>query len=236
MPYITSPNLLNMKVVAKLAANGLYRTTKSFTLAKFLSTQMCRLPIFGRYRKLKSLLFKQLLLKRLRQIRSISQQHSAIISGQFRQHFDVVNIGRGQFECLNHPQRIDFGMQSKSVKSLITNLFSIGGDTFEEPGESGSGKSTRRYRKAVNYLDNIFVFVGNVLKKTLLYCPQIGCMSGESNSAGKIWKVVSVEVPEESEDVFISVKTKDFADDFHCKYFAVSQLRQRFSGRPAGPV
>jgi hypothetical protein len=131
---------------------------------------------------------------------------------------------------LNHPQRIDFGMQSKSVKSLITNLFSIGGETFEEFGKSGSGKSAHRYRKAVDHLDNIFEFVGNVLEKTLLYCPQIGCMPGESNSAGKIWKIVSVEIPEESEDIFIGVKTKDFADYFHCKNFAVDHLRHWPSG------
>jgi hypothetical protein len=224
MPNITSPNLLYIKVMAKLAANSFYRATKPFTLAKLLATQVRRLSILCRYRKLKSLPFKQLSLKRLGQIRSISQQYSAIISGQFRQHFNVVNVGRGQFECLNHPQRIDFGMQSKSVKSLITNLFSIGGDTPEEPGKSGSGKSARRYGKAVDYLDNIFEFVGDMLEKTLLYCPQIGCMSGETNSAGKIWKVVSVEIPEESEDVFISVKTKYFSNDFHCKYFAISQF------------
>jgi len=121
-------------------------------------------------------------------------------------------------------------MQSKSVKSLITHLLSIGGETSKKPGKSGSGKSTCRYGKAVDYLDNIFEFVGNVLKKTLLYCPQVGCMSGESNSAGKIWKVVSVEIPEESEDIFIGIKTKDFADDFHCKYFTVSHLRHWPSG------
>jgi len=121
-------------------------------------------------------------------------------------------------------------MQSKSVKSLIANLFSISGDTFKKPGKSGPGKSAHRYRKAVDYLDNIFEFIGNVLEKTLLYYPQIGCMSDESNSAGKIWKVMSVEVPEESENILIGVKTKDFADDFHCKYFAVSQLRHWPSG------
>jgi hypothetical protein len=235
MPNITSPNLLNMKIMTELTANGLYRATKPFTFAKFLTTQVRRLPILGRYRKLKSLLFKQLLFKRFGQIRPISQQHSAVIYGQFRQHFDVVNVGRGQFECLNHPQRIDFGVQSKSVKCLIANLFSIGRNTFEKLGKPGPGKSARRYREAVDYLDNIFEFASNVPEKSLFYYPQVGCLSGESNPTGELWEIVSVEIPEESKDVFIRVKTKDFADNFHRKYFTVSHLRKRPSG-PEGSV
>jgi hypothetical protein len=230
MPNITSPNLLNMKIMAKLAANGLYRATKTFPFAKFRTPQMRWLAILGWYRNLKSLLFKQLLFKRLGQIRPISQQHSAVIYGQFRQHFDVVNVGRGQFECLNHPQRIDFGMQSKSVKCLIANLFPIGGNTFEKLGKPGPSKSARRYRKAIDYLDNILEFVGNVSEKALFHYPQVGCMSGESNPAGELWEIVRVEIPEESKDVFICVKTKDFAYNFHRKYFTVSHLRQRSSG------
>jgi hypothetical protein len=230
MPNITGPNLLYIKVMAKLASNSFYRSAKPFTLAKFLSTQMCRLSILCRDRKLKSLPLKQLLFKWCRQICSVGKQHSAIISGQFRKHFNIMNIGRGQFKCLNHPQRIDFGVQSKSVKSLVANLFSIGGKTFEEPAKSGSGKSTGWYGKAIDYLDSIFEFVCNVLKKTLFDFPQISSMSGEADSARKVGKVVAVEIPEESEDVFISVKTEDFADYFHCKYLAISHLRHRPSG------
>ena len=55
-------------------------------------------------------------------------------------------------------------------------------------------------------------------------------MSYEADSVSQGWKIVVVEILEESEDVFVGVKTGYFADNFYCKYFTVSQLRQRSSG------
>ena len=34
----------------------------------------------------------------------------------------------------------------------------------------------------------------------------------------------------EPEDIFVRVKAADFSHDFHCKYFAISQLRHWSSG------
>ena len=59
-----------------------------------------------------------------------------------------------------------------------------------------SGKSARRYSKAVDCLDRILEFAGNMFEKTLLCCPQINGMSDESDSSGKVRKVVAVEIPE----------------------------------------
>ena len=55
-------------------------------------------------------------------------------------------------------------------------------------------------------------------------------MSYEADSVSQGGKIVMVVTVKESEDFFVGVKTGYFADNFHCKYFTVSQLRQRSSG------
>jgi hypothetical protein len=219
-----------MKVMAKLTTNRLDTATQPFAFSKLLASKLCRLAVFGRYRKLKSLFGKQLLLKRLRQIRPVSQQNSAVISSQLRQHFDVVNIGRGQFECLKHTQRVDFCVQPKSIKSLIANLFSISGNASKKPAESGPGEAADRDRKAVDHGNSICESLSNMLKKPFLNKPEVGCMSREINPVSQSGKVVVVESLEESKDVFISVESEDFADNFYGKYFTVSHLRKQSSG------
>jgi hypothetical protein len=135
MPQVTSPNLFNVKAMGKLTTNRLDTATQMFTFPELTGSKLCRLAVLGRYRKLKSLFAKQLLFKRLGQIRPVSQQRSAVISDQLRQHFNVVNIGRGQLKCLKHTQRIDFCIQPKSVKSLIANFFSTGGNASKKPAK-----------------------------------------------------------------------------------------------------
>lgn len=68
MPKITSPNLLDMKVVGKLTADRLNQTGNLFAFSRLLRFQWCRFTIFGWHRKLKSLSLKKLLTKWLGQI------------------------------------------------------------------------------------------------------------------------------------------------------------------------
>ena len=230
MPQVTSPNLLYMKVMCKLATHRFDGTSKSFTFAKLFTAKRARLSVLRGYRKLKSLFSKKLLFDRLRNIGSISQRYAAVTSDKFIQHSQVVNIGWGHFKCLNHTQRVDLDMESKTIKSLVAKLFAIGGDTSKKLAEPGPGEPTDRNRKAVNDGNDIFELFCDMVKKSFLNKPKICCVSDEVDSVSQGRKVVLVEIPEKSEDVFIGVKPEDFADDFHCKHFTISQLRQRPSG------
>jgi len=230
MPQITCPDLFKMEVVDKLAADRFHRTTKTFAPTKLSLLKFCWLAVLGWHRELKSLLLKQLSFERFRQIRSICQQHPFVSFGQFREHSNVVYVGSGQLERLNHSERVDLHVQSKAIKGLIPKLFAICCDTLEKLTESGSGKPAGRDRKAVDHGNYILESPSDVLEKALFDKPQVGCMTDETYSAGQPGEVMGVKIPEKTKDVFVGVKTEDFADDFHCKYFTVSDLRLWTSG------
>ena len=224
MPQVTSPDLLYIKIMRQLAAYTFDRATESFAFTKLIRRKLCRLAIFRWHRKLKSLLFKKLPMKRLRQVSSITQQYAYITFGQFSKHTNVVNICGGQIECLNHTQRVDFDVQAKSIKGLISKLFAVSCNAFEELAEPRSGKSTDMDREAIYNGNDISKSLCYVFDESFLNLPEICRVAGETNSTGELREVVSVEVPKESEDVFVGVETKNFADDFHGKYFAISHL------------
>jgi hypothetical protein len=115
-------------------------------------------------------------------------------------------------------------MEPKAIKGLITKLFAICCDTFEKPTEPGSGKPAGRYRKAVDHRNDVFEFLSYVFEETLFDQPQVGSMTDETDSTGESGEVVPVKIFEETEDVFVSVESEDFADNFYCKYFTVSHL------------
>jgi len=121
-------------------------------------------------------------------------------------------------------------MQAETVKSLIAKFLAICGKTLEKFAKPCSGKSAYRHRKTVKHEDNICESFSDVIKEPLFYPPQIGSMSDEIGPAGEVRKVMSVEILEEIEDFFVGVEAEDFADNFDCKYFTISQLRERASG------
>lgn len=229
MPHVTSPDLLDMEIVRQLTADGFDRATKPFAFAQLIRRQWRRLAIFCRYRKLKSLLFKKLLMKGLREIPAISQEHVVVAFGQFRGHANVVHIGGGQIERLDHAERADFDMQAKSINGLITQLFVIMGYPFDELAEPGSGKSTDRDRKAIDHGHDIPKSPYDVFKESLLDLPEVSRVTDKTDSAGERGEVVPVKVFEESEDIFVRVKIQHFAHDFQRKDFTVRHLWRRTS-------
>ena len=225
MPEVTCPDLLDMQVMAELTADRFNRSTKAFSLGKLFAGKWCRLSIFGWHRQLKRLVSKKFLSQRLRQIGPICQQHSAVSFGQLGQHLNIVDVGRCHLECLNHPQRVDLGVQSKTVESLISKLFAVGRDPLEELAEPCSGESAGRYWKAVNDRNSIFEFPGDAFEKALFDEPEVCSLADEGDSTGQTGEVVTVEISEKAKDISIGIEAEDFADDFHGKHFTVCHLR-----------
>jgi len=224
MPQVTSPDLLHMKIIDKLIANCLDQTANPFTKPQLLWTQLRRLSILGRHRKLKSLMLKKLLLQRLRKISSIGQKQTSVTFGQFLNHTDVMDVGGGKVKGLNHADRVNLHMEPKTIKGLIAKLFAIVGYALKEFRASGSGEPANSHREAVKYKDGVSQSFGDVFEQPLLDRPELCRLPSESNSATELWEVMPVKPFEESKDIFVGIEAEDFADDFHCKYFTVSHL------------
>jgi hypothetical protein len=126
-------------------------------------------------------------------------------------------------------------MKPKAVKSLIARLFAVACYAFEKFGVSGSGKPAYRYRKAVNNSNCITKSSGYVFKQTQLDCPDVSGLTDKTYTRGKLWKVVFVGSFKKLKDFFVGLQAKKFADNFHRKYFTVSQLWQ-WSSLPEGSV
>ena len=229
MPQITCPNLLDMDMVTKLTTDRFYEAPNAFTDSQLPSIKVGRTAILGWNRKLKCLLLKKLLLERLGQIRSVGQQQAAVTGGQLAHHMQVMDVGRGQIERLNHTDGADLEMQPKAIKSLATKLFTVGRNASKKLAAAGSGKSTDRYRQAVQHRDRISEIPGNMFKKSLFKRPQIRGLPHETDPTTEIGKVVVVESLEEFKDGLIGVQTEDFPDDFHGNHFAISHLWRRTS-------
>ena len=224
MPNITSPDLFNIKALRELATNRLNQPANPLAKLQLLDIKLSGPAVLGRHRELKSLSLEKFLFKRLRQISPVSQKQTAITTAQFSNHLDIMNIGWGEIKGLNHTDRVNLYMELKAVKSLITQFFAVACYAFEEFGISGSSEAAYWYGKAVNNSNCITKSTGYVFKQTLLDCPDVSGLTNVTYTRGKLWKVVSVESFEKLEDFFVGLKAKKFADDFHRKYFTVSQL------------
>lgn len=119
MPQVTSPDLLHMKIIDKLIANCFDQTANPFAKPQLLWTQVRRLSILGRNRKLKSLILKKLLLKWLRKISSIGQKQTSVTFSQFPNHTDVMDVGGSKVKGPNHADRVNLYMEPKTIKGLI---------------------------------------------------------------------------------------------------------------------
>jgi hypothetical protein len=139
---------------------------------------------------------------------------------------NIMNIGRGQIKGLDHTDRINFQVKPKAIKGLITEFLAVAGKTFEKFAISGSGKSAYRHWKAVKNQNCISETGGNVFEQTPLGSPQVSSVANKADPGRQFWEVMAVKSFEEFEDFFVGLKAKTFTDYFHCKYFAVSQLRQ----------
>ena len=139
MPNITSPNPLDTEVMAKLAANRLNLAANTFVKPQLVNIKLHGLAVLCRHRKLKPLTLKKFLSKRLGKISSVSQKQTPVAMGQFSNHMNVIDAGWGQIESLNHADRVDFYMKSKTIKNLITKLFAIAGLALKKLAISCSG-------------------------------------------------------------------------------------------------
>ena len=229
MPKITGPNLLYLKVVSKLIAYRLNQAADPLAFAQLFRFQCGRLAILGRYGKLKSLLLKELRAQWHRKIGSVTQQYTTVALGQLRQHTDIMHIGSGHIERLDHAEGIDLNVQPKAIKSLVAKFLSVRCNALKKLARSGSCEPTHRDGKTVDDGNDVFESFAEMFKQSLLNYPEICRLTNETDPAGESGKVMTVEVSEKSEDVFVGIETEDFADDFHCKYFAVSHLRRRAS-------
>ena len=241
MLRVTCPNLLDMKIVTKLTTYRLYQSPDAFTDSQLPSIKVGRPSIkvgrptiLGGNRKLKCLLIKKLLFQRLGQIGSIRQQQTAVTGGQFTHHMQVVDIGRGQIKRLDHTERVDLKMQPKAIKGLATKLFTVAGETPKKLAAAGSGEPADRHRQAVQHHNRIRKILGHVFKELLFHRLQIRSLPQKTDSTTELGEVMAVKSFEKFEDVFVSVEPEDFADNFHCKYFAVSHLR-RWASASKGP-
>jgi len=106
MPEITSPNLLNSKIMTQLTTHCLNQSANSLPDSQLRITKVRWLTIFGGDRKLKSLSFKQFLLQWLRIIPLVAQKQASVTKGQFWKNMNVVNVSGSQLESLNHPYRV----------------------------------------------------------------------------------------------------------------------------------
>ena len=118
VPQVTSPYLLDVKFVTKLAANRLDQTTYTFAKPQLLWTKLSRLAILGWHRKLKSFRLKKFGFEWLREISSVSQKKTPVIAGQFPNHVDVVDVGGGQVKGLDHADRVDLHMNDQRQSFL----------------------------------------------------------------------------------------------------------------------
>ena len=229
VPEVTSPDLLNVKIMNKLTAHRLYRATQLLTFSKLIRPQLGWLTILRWHRKLKSLFFKKFSVKRFRQISTIAQENPFVAFGKFTEHANVMDICWGHIERLNHAKRVDFDMEAKPIKGLIAHLLAIGCNPLEELAESRSCESADRDREAVYNAHNIRKSLCNMFEELFLDAAEVCCVSYKTYAAGKRGEIVAVEISKKSEDVFIGVKTENFAYDFQGKYFAVRHLRHRTS-------
>ena len=229
MPQVTSPNLLHMKIIDQLIANRLDQTTYAFTRLQLLWPKLRWLAVLRGNRKLKFLFFKKLLLQWLRKIGSIGQKQTSIPVSHFLNHVDVMDIGRGKLKRLNHTDRVDLHMEPKTVKGLVAQFFAIASYPLKKFRAPGSDELAHMDRKAVKNDNSILEWFGHILEQLLFDRPELRRLASEAHSATEIWEVIRVESLEEFEDSFVRFKAEDFADKFHCKYFAVSQLGHRSS-------
>lgn len=183
------------------------------------------LAILCRSRKLKSLRLKQFGLERFRKIGPVTQKQASVTIGQFSNHTNVMNVGRGKVKGLDHADRVDLDMKLKTIKGLIAQFFAIVGYALKQLRAFGSDESANMNREAVKHDNGISESLGYVLEQVLLDRPQLCGLTSESNSPTQFWEVMSVKSFEEFKDGFVGVKAEDFAYDFHGKYFAVRQLR-----------
>jgi len=226
MPQVTSPYLLYLKIIHKLVANGLDQATYTFAKPQLLWTKLSRLAVFSGHRELKSLRLKQFRFEQLRKISPVAQEQATVAIGQFADHVNVMDVGSGEVKRLNHADRVDLYVKPETIKGLISKLFAIAGYALKEFRASGSGESANRHREAVKDDNSVSESLGYVFEQPLLDRPELCGLTSEGNSASELWEVMLVKPFEELKDGFVGLKAKDFADDFHCKYFAVGQLRQ----------
>lgn len=226
MPQVSSPYLLDMKTIGKLVANRLDQTTYAFAKPQLLWIKLGRPPILCRHRKLKSLRLKKFRFEWFGKVSPVTQKQAGVTIGQFPNHVNVMDIRGGKVKGLNHANRIDLHMKLKTIKGLITELFAIVGYARKEFGAFGSGEPANGDGEAIKHNSGIPESFGYVLEQPLLDRPQLCRLTRERNSATESWEVMPVEPFEESEDGFVGLKAEGFTYDFHCKYFAVSQLWQ----------
>jgi len=224
VPHVTSPNLLNSKVMIQLTAHRLNQSANPLSKLQLLIIQMRPLAVLGGNRKLKSLILKKFLPQWQRCICLVTKKQASIGLGKFCKHLDVVNISCSKVKSLNHPYRVDLQMQAKTIKGLIAKFFSIGSNSLEKFGSFGPCESANGNRKAIQHRDGVRKTFSYGLKQFLLDRPKVGCMANEVYSIGQIWKVVLVEVFKKPKDFSVGLKAHVFAYDFHCKYFAIRKL------------
>lgn len=91
------------------------------------------------HRKLDSLpINKKFMFKWLRQIGTVSQKQTAIITAQFLNYVDIMNIGCYLVKGLNHIDGANFYMRPKTVKRFIVQIFATTCYASEKYGVSDS--------------------------------------------------------------------------------------------------
>ena len=139
MPQVTSPYLLDVKI-SELTANRLDQTTHAFANPQLRWIKLTMLAVLCRNRKLKSLRLKQFGLERFRNIRPVTQKQASVTFGQFPNHTNVMNVGRGKVKGLDHADRVDLHMKLKTIKGLVAQFFAIVGYALKELGAFGFDK------------------------------------------------------------------------------------------------
>lgn len=226
VPKVTSPNLLDLKMVHQLAAYRLYPSANPFTDPNLTLIKFGGLTILGGYRKLKSLIDKKFLLERFRQISSVAQKQTSVTSSQFSYHMKVMDIGSSKAKGLDHTQGVDFYVKPETIKSLIAKLLAISRQAFKELTAFGPDKFAYSYGEAVQDQNGVGKWAGYMLEQFLFNRPQVCSMSDETNATSESGKVMSVESFEQIKDGFVPSQAQEFADDFHGKYFTVRKLWQ----------
>jgi hypothetical protein len=221
MPKVTSPYLfnLNLKTISKLTANSLNQSANPFTDPKLTLVKFTWLTILGGHRKLKALINKNFLPQGLGKISSVAQKQTSITAGQLSNHMQVMDIGWGQIERLNHAHRVDFHMKLETIKSLIAQQLAISCGALKKLAAFGPDKSAYRYGQAVQDQNVIGKLLGYVLEQFQLNRPQVSCLANKANPASKSWKVMSIESFEKIEDSLVFFQAQEFSDNFHGKYF-----------------
>jgi len=232
MPKVTSPGAFDRKLFSQLTVNRLNQP--AFAIQSFSSRFRQGAADFlvsteGRM-KIDPTALPQSLLQRLRAIALICQHPTVMISfQQILNKVYIVDTGWSQDSAFDHAQSGHFQMQA-IPEVCSPKPLTVSGTAFEQVGPFGPDEFTYFHRHAVQNLKPVALMIVQIDKKHFLDLPEVSRLADKVASVGHLWKE-ALPVPfEVLIDVFVSVISKVFSDDFHGDYLAVSQFWQKSSG------